>query len=214
MLRLRDIMTTNVITLDPDMTIREAMDFLSSRRISGAPVVAGNDVIGVISASDLLQFAASLPAVQRDREAPPEWFPDVTDDGTEDTALGNADADDDPSALYFTELWDDAGGTVVDRIDTPNGADSNALEEHTVSEAMTPAPVHACTPDTLVTVAADYMRTHRIHRVLVMAGQTLIGLVSSSDITAAVADGKLTSRTFVFERKAHSGVREWWSRRR
>ena len=214
MLRLRDIMTTDVVTLDPNVSIREAMDFLTSRRISGAPVVAGSDVIGVISASDLLQFAATLPGVPRDREAPPEWFPDVTDDGNEGAAPSDSDEDDDPSALYFTELWDDAGGTVVDRIDTPNGAEWNALEEHTVSEAMTHAPVHAFTPDTLVTVAADYMRTHRIHRVLVMIGQTLMGLVSSSDITAAVADGKLTSRTFVFERKSRSGVREWWSRRR
>ena len=59
MLRLRDIMTTNVITVDPDVSIRQAMNLFTSRRISGAPVVAGNDVIGVISASDLVQFAAT-----------------------------------------------------------------------------------------------------------------------------------------------------------
>lgn len=54
MLRLRDIMTTDVITLGPDVSIREAMDALTSNRISGVPVVAGTEVIGVVSASDLL----------------------------------------------------------------------------------------------------------------------------------------------------------------
>jgi CBS domain-containing protein len=64
------------------------------------------------------------------------------------------------------------------------------------------------TPETLVTAAADYMRRAKVHRVLVMAGKQLLGLVSSSDITAAVADGKLTARTYVFDR-ARPRSREW-----
>jgi predicted transcriptional regulator len=78
---------------------------------------------------------------------------------------------------------------------------------------MTRAPVYALTPDTLVSVTADHMRRAKIHRVLVMMGKRLVGLVSSSDITAAVADGKLTSRTYVFERPTRSGILEWGRRR-
>jgi len=213
MLRLRDIMTTDVITLDPNLSIREAMDVFTSKRISGAPVVAGGEVIGVVSATDLLQFAAALPGVPTEREAAPEWLGDIAGDEDEEHTLPEAGEADDPSALYFTELWDDAGATVTERIVTPTGAEWNSLEEHTVSEAMTRAPVCALTPDTLVTVAANYMRRAQVHRVLVMTGQTLVGLVSSSDITAAVADGKLTSHTYVFEHKHRSGVREWGRRR-
>ena len=213
MLRLRDIMTTDVITLDPNLSIREAMEVFSSKRISGAPVVAGGEVIGVVSASDLLQFAAALPGVPTEREAAPEWLGDIAGDEDEDSVLPDAGELDDPSALYFTELWDDAGATVVERIVTPSGAEWNTLEEHTVSEAMTRTPVCALTPDTLVPLAADYMRRAKVHRVLVMCGRTLVGLVSSSDITAAVADGKLTSHTYVFEHRHRSGAREW-SRRR
>jgi len=200
MLRLRDIMTTDVITLDPNLSIREAMDVFTSRRISGAPVVSGGEVIGVVSATDLLQFTASLPGVPTEREAAPEWFGDITGDEDSEAPLPNAGAEDDPSALYFTELWDDAGATVVERIVAQTGAEWNSLEEHTVSEAMTSAPVCSLTPETLVTAAADYMRRAKVHRVLVMAGKQLLGLVSSSDITAAVADGKLTARTYVFDR--------------
>lgn len=213
MLRLRDIMTTDVITLDPNVSIRQAMDVLAANRISGAPVVAGTEVIGVVSASDLVQFAAAMPGVPTEREAAPEWFGDISSDEDDETPLPDSGVDDDPSALYFTELWDDSGASVVDRIESSTGAEWNTLEEHTVSEAMTRAPVHAFPPDTLVTVAADYMRTARIHRVLVMNEKTLVGLVSSSDITSAVADGKLTSKTYVFEHTTRAGVREWGKRR-
>lgn len=213
MLRLRDIMTTDVITLDPNLSIREAMDVFISKGISGAPVVAGGEVIGVISATDLLQFAAAIPGVPTEREAAPEWMGDISGDEDEESKLREAGEADDPSALYFTEFWDDAGATVVDRITTTNGAEWNSLEEHTISEAMTRTPVCALTPDTLVTVAADYMRRAKVHRVLVMTGKTLVGLVSSTDITAAVADGKLTSTTYVFEHKSRSGTREWGRRR-
>lgn len=213
MLRLRDIMTTDVISLDPNLSIREAMDAFTSNRISGAPVVTGGDVIGVVSAADLLQFAAAIPGVPTEREAEPDYLGDIAGDEDEERVLPEEGEADDPAALYFTELWDDAGATVVERIVTPNGAEWNSLEEHTVSEAMTPAPVHAFTPETFVTVAADYMRRHRIHRVLVMEGKTLVGLVSSSDITAAVADGKLTSTTYVFERSTRSQGRAWGRRR-
>jgi CBS domain-containing protein len=218
MLRLRDIMTTNVITLDPDATVRQAMELFASRRISGAPVVAGADVVGVISASDLVQFAATLPGRSTDRDTTPDAHPDAfadfsTDDDRE-ASLSDSNEDDDPTALYFTESWDNDDASIVGRIETSSGGDWGALDEHTVSEAMTPAPAHALTPETAVTVAAEYMRDHRIHRVLVMVGLTLLGLVSSSDIMAAVADGKLTSRTFVFERSTRHGIRDWFGGRR
>ena len=213
MLRLRDIMTTDVVTLDPDVSIREAMNLFTSRRISGAPVVAGNDVIGVISASDLVQFAAALSGRSTERDTPGDEFPDFPS-RIGDALLSNSNGEDDPTALYFTESWDNDDASIVGRIETSSAGDWSALDDHTVSEAMTPAPVHALMPETLVTAAAEYMRDHRIHRVLVMVGQTLLGLVSSSDIMAAVADGKLTSRTFVFERSTRHGIRDWCGRRR
>lgn len=76
-----------------------------------------------------------------------------------------------------------------------------------MSEVMTRAPLHALTPETFVPAAADYMPHAKIHRVLVMKGQTLLGIVTTSDITDAVADGKLTARTFVFDRAVPPNVR-------
>lgn len=212
MLRLRDIMTTDLITLDPNLTIREAMDVFVSKRISGAPVVAGDEVIGVVSAMDLLQFAAAIPGVPTERELGHDLLEDVTDEDRDTESL--PDPSDDPSALYFTERWDDSGATVVERMNVPTLAEWNSLEEHTVSEAMTHAPVHSLTPETLVTAAAEYMSGAKIHRVLVMSEKKLLGVVTTSDVTTAVADGKLTSHTYVFERREPEILHSTWGRRR
>jgi len=77
----------------------------------------------------------------------------------------------------------------------PATAEWNALEEHTVADAMSYAPVHALTPETSVTHAAEYMGRAKIHRVLVMNGRALVGVATTSDITRAVAEGKLTARS-------------------
>jgi len=213
MLRLRDIMTTDIVTLDPNLTIREAMDTFASRRISGAPVIEGAVVVGVVSATDLLQLAASLPGVPTERGPGADILDDASGNDIDTERLSSENRDD-PSALFFTDLWDDAGATVVERMAVPTTAEWNFLEEHTVSEAMTRAPVHALTPETFVTTAADYMRRERIHRVLVMTGKTLVGLVTTSDIKAAVADGKLTAHTYVFDPPRQPSSVDRWSRRR
>ena len=40
-LRLRDIMTTDALTVTPETTVREAMELLARHHVSGAPVVSG-----------------------------------------------------------------------------------------------------------------------------------------------------------------------------
>ena len=59
MLALRDIMTADVATLNPDDTLRDAINMLTEQHITGAPVVSGTDVVGVISAMDIIDFAST-----------------------------------------------------------------------------------------------------------------------------------------------------------
>ena len=56
MLTVREIMSTDVVTLAPEATIREAMEALSANHLGGAPVVVGDRVVGVISMSDIVGF--------------------------------------------------------------------------------------------------------------------------------------------------------------
>ena len=128
MLALRDIMTREVVTVSPDLSIRDAMTLLTSRHISGAPVVAQETVLGVVSLTDLAELACSIPGVPVERP--------------QQTALDDADeprewlSDEEPPSAYFAQLWDDAGAEVTARLESTDGPEWNALEEHTVGEAM------------------------------------------------------------------------------
>ena len=99
---------------------------------------------------------------------------------------------------FFHDMWNDAGPGINQRLRSVDGPEWNALGEHAVEEAMNPT-VYFLAADTSVEIAAQYMREHAIHRVLVMEQDRLLGIVTTSDIAAAVADHKLTVRTYVFE---------------
>lgn len=190
MLKLRDIMTRKVITVSPDSSIRDAMALLAGARVSGAPVVSGSTVIGVISATDLIDFASALPAARTDGWPEPDeaW----------DRAPDELDADL-PTAAYFTELWSDDPADVEERFAATTTPEWDALAEHTVSEAMS-RNVCSLPSNADVRAAADYMRRTGVHRVLVMDDGQLSGIVSTMDVAAAVADDKLVRRTYVFNR--------------
>ena len=69
MLRLRDIMTTDVVSVPPDATLREVAEVLAERQVSGAPVVDGGRVVGVITATDLVRFESPEAAPRPRRPA-------------------------------------------------------------------------------------------------------------------------------------------------
>jgi CBS domain-containing protein/anti-sigma regulatory factor (Ser/Thr protein kinase) len=52
--KVETVMATDVIILSPDMPLEEAKTILKSKRISGAPVVDGENLIGMLSMSDIL----------------------------------------------------------------------------------------------------------------------------------------------------------------
>ena len=187
MLRLRNIMTGHVHTMSPDFTIRDAMEFLAAKKVTGAPVVEYGQVLGVVSATDLIAFAASLPSNRHERAEDEEW-PDVEQTETDESV--------DESA-YFSEMLEDAGDDVDVRFREAARPDSNALDEVTVVEVMTDK-VHSLPSTTEVSRAADYMRRAGIHRVLVIDDGKLCGIVSTSDIAGAVADHRVVARTYVF----------------
>lgn len=187
MLKVRDIMTAELIVIDPELTLRNAVDLLAQRRISGAPVMAGGHVVGVLSAMDILAFEASLPGVPTEQ---PEFVEQgETETAEEEEAGAVAEGDEAPSA-YFTELWSDAGADLVERFRATQGPEWDVLGEHTVSEAMSSA-VRTIAADATVRAAARQMRDQRIHRLLAMQGHTLVGIITTLDIVAAVADSRL-----------------------
>lgn len=54
-MRVEDVMTTDVCTVRPETSLKEAAEILARRRISGLPVVdPENHVVGVLSEADIL----------------------------------------------------------------------------------------------------------------------------------------------------------------
>lgn len=194
MLRLHDIMTRDLVTLSPEHSLREAMSILTSKHISGAPVVANQTVVGVVSLTDLADLASSAPGVPTERPELAEW-------GEWDEPVDLPEGEEPPSA-YFQRLWDDSGAEVAERMAEPGGPEWDTLQELTVGEAMS-RNIQSLAPETSVEEAAQFMRNHSIHRVLVIEDGELLGVATTKDITDAVADHKLTTRTYVFGAPGH-----------
>ena len=58
MLRAKDIMETNVITITEQTPIHEAIDVLAENEITGLPVVDGRGrLVGIVSEKDILKMA-------------------------------------------------------------------------------------------------------------------------------------------------------------
>lgn len=83
----RDYMTSDLITLTPDMDIHRAMRILLDKRLSGAPVIdpIGN-LIGVLSKKDCLKVAFSASYHK-------EWGGSVSDYMEDDVQTIQADTD-------------------------------------------------------------------------------------------------------------------------
>jgi len=178
MLTLHDIMSIEVKSLAPDMTLRDVMEFLTSEHIGGAPVVSGERVVGVLSVTDLLDFVSTTPGPPTTGNEGADWL----EPSPEDTWSGAEE----PGAAYFGDYWADVGVQVDERFRATTSPEWDVFEEHVVSELMT-RRLCELPPETGLQEAAELMLKSGIHRVLVTEDDRLIGVASTTDIVKAVA---------------------------
>ena len=162
-LTVRSLMVSDPVALAPTDTLRFAAGVLSSIGAGGAPVMKGDRVVGVVTMTDILEFAAESPA-EHSRLAPTEG---------RSPAAGSED---------------DSG-----RMAVTAGPDWDALDEHTVAEVMS-LRVLSVAPSAGVNEVARVMEAEGVHRVLVMEGDVLVGIVTALDLVRAVARGDLVAR--------------------
>jgi CBS domain-containing protein len=178
MVTLREIMSDNVVTVSPDMSLKEVADVFVSEHITGAPVVSAERLVGVISTTDLLELEPFEIRARPESGEEVDW-----DDWTPVDAAGESE----PTSFYFTELWARVGPDALEQFRTSDAAEAALLDERTVSDVMTRG-VHGLAPDADVKDAAAYMLEHGIHRVLVLEDGSLVGMVSMTDVVRAVAE--------------------------
>jgi CBS domain-containing protein len=180
MLTVRDIMTKDVVTFSPETTIREAIEGLTVGHLSGAPVLAGKRVVGVVSLTDLLSLIVTAPEAESSEESETvaeAWEESETEEMSED----------DMNAVLSDDMLDEWVQNSDGMVDDASPDTKSLIDQHTVEEAMT-REVISVKPGASVKKAAVIMQQHGIHRLLVMEGKTLQGIVSALDIARTVSE--------------------------
>ncbi len=184
MLKLKDIMQDEVVTVPPELTLREFVEVLTEHGVSGTPVVVNSGVAGVISVTDVLEFEWDNPGVPIAREesppdtewgAPAEW----------------SETGDQQPTVFFSEMWEPTEADTLERMRASDAPEWDVLDEYSVADVMT-RQILSQPLDATVQEAAAYMLQADVHRLLVIEDGELRGIVTTTDIVRAVADGRLT----------------------
>jgi CBS domain-containing protein len=180
---VRDIMSTQLVVVSPQLSLRDLVELLAKEHLGGAPVVSEGKVLGVVTVDDIMSFQASLPAVPVDE-------PGMQGLGEEDDPRPEVEQGDEADAAFFVDLWPDAGAELPERAASLRGPEWDMLSEHTVEEAMS-RRLRTITSDQPIEVAAQLMQEADIHRLLVVDHGHLSGIVTTSDVSRAVAEGRV-----------------------
>ena len=164
---LREIMSPTVIALSPEMSVADAAIRLEKYRVSGAPVVDGGRVVGVVSNTDLRNTIAE--AADPARGFTPEERRELQQ--AEERMLAAA-------ARHAAHAK--TNGSLGQPWPTP-APNRTAPLRRSVSDVMSRRIV-MLPPDADVEQAALLMRREGVHRVLVMEGEVLLGVVSTLDL--------------------------------
>lgn len=162
MWKVREIMQTEVVTVQPEMPVRALVQVLARSRISGVPVVdAAGVILGVVSATDVMALAA--------------WGAEahVADAWDDEEGAG-----DEESAWYFRAM------DMPSTYQLHNGDDR--MSEYVVGDIMTPA-AFSVGPDDTIHELARFLLRGRIHRALVVEAGKLSGIVTTFDLLNALA---------------------------
>jgi CBS domain-containing protein len=174
MLTLRDIMTPDVVAVTPDTSITDVVSLLSSESITGVPVVSSDRVVGVLSASDIVEFAGGKDTSLETSDA--RW------DDIDDEVEMELEADMSPLDLEEAEI--------AEQIEDGSGDNVEWFAEFTAADLMTRKLCAMPSSTTLDRAAREMVRTG-VHRLLVMDGSKLVGIATSMDFLRAVAQGQL-----------------------
>ncbi len=172
-----DIMHTDLVTVEASMTLREAVEVLRGAGVSGAPVLRGSRLVGVLSGTDILELEAISPAAPREVPGASDW--------SEGESRPDEEEVENPSAFFYARRED--ADALWTRMTASDGPEWDQLERHTVGEVMSPDLVTVSSVTTLPD-AARLMLDHHIHRVLVVDGDDLVGVVSAFDFVRVVAE--------------------------
>jgi CBS domain-containing protein len=190
-----DLMSRDLVRLTPEMPLREAAGLLLHHRVGGAPVVDGDGrCVGVLSATDFLRLGARRGDINA-LASPP--LPITCPFQVKHTTLDGGElilCDLPPGVCPIQGKQKDRDGKELLVCREPHCVladwqivELEKLPTDEVRNYMTADPV-TVPKDTPIRVLARQMIDAHIHRVIVVdEGKRPIGIVSSTDVLAAVA---------------------------
>lgn len=163
--RARDLMRTDLVRLDAEASLASAVETLQDARISGAPVVDATErLVGVFTLRDAARVEVEAGGRYGAREVESPGLPDWDED----------DADEGERIERVVGLRDDYGpGTAA---------------QACVGDWMNPSVISVA-PDADLRELCRVMADERIHRVFVVEGRKLVGVISALDVVAHIARG-------------------------
>lgn len=162
-MRVRDVMTTPLKTIEPDVSLAELERFLVEEGLGGVPVVDQGRLCGVITRSDIVKQISVGRALA---ETAFDYYRDFTGIG---------------GPVPGEELPDEAARealNVAERLENERVRD--AMVEHVISVP----------PDSSIAEAARQMVEHAVHRVLVVDDGNPVGIVTTLDLARLISEGR------------------------
>ena len=144
----------------------------------------------------VVESSATLGDLERSfSEAKVSGFP-VLENGRVVGVISRADVvnqlahDQNGASTFYAEIGTLDSGDVLATFDEIASRAGKTGEQMSIAELMTHAIVSVAPDDSLQQVARTIME-HRVHRVLVVDGGQLVGIVSSLDLVRLVAEARL-----------------------
>lgn len=148
-MKVRDVMSEDVITLKGTATLREAAITLADESVGGCPVVDDEGrMIGMLSEVDILEALKT-----QHKELRMLMPPEIT------------------FGISFVEIVKEREALSAFK----------EVETRVVQDIMT-RDVHSVTPDDNVERAIQVMVQHKIHRIPVVEGDKLVGILTRGDV--------------------------------
>lgn len=160
--KTRDVMSSDVRTVEPEMRLSDLERALIEEGLSGFPVVDDGRLVGIVSRSDVVR---QLCVEQSVAETLSDYYAD----------LGGC-------ASGAEESFEEIGERVGKRIE------GLRVKDVMIHELVTASP-----EDRLVDVASTLLERH-VHRIPVVEGGRLVGIVTSMDLVRLFAEERVRPR--------------------
>lgn len=174
------VMKKQVVTLSPEDTIQTALGVFEDNGISGAPVTDEDGrLVGVITLSDVARTEHLSGDRIRSERGTFEMSEVAGEEQQEET---------DPNEIFFAK----------------EDYSTETAGKDLVGDWMTTKVVTVRPKDELATICAKMVQ-HQIHRVFVVDGERLVGVLSSFDVVRCVAGGNGKKSATTPRRSQQSG---------